>query len=274
MSRVRAPSIALLIMWRTMGVLTALLLGLVQGLTEFFPVSSSAHLAFVKELLGLGSCEKDVVFDLSCHLGTLLALLIFLRKDIWHIFTKDRKKIAYIFIALLPLIPFYFFLKPLRDFASQPQFLGGFLMLTGCMLWIANRACPKENSPSYTTRNLMWIGAVQAVALIPGISRSGSTISTARLLGWPKCKAVRFSFLLSIPAICGGTFLEILKVAHTPLSAAPSLYLYMIGFTASFAVGLSIVSFALRFLEKGNLKPFAYYSFCIGILITLYYIVV
>ena len=106
-----------------MSLLHAFLFGLLQGLTEFLPVSSSAHLKLAKLLFGIESSETQVIFDLMCHLGTLAAVLYFFRREIYSLFTAERKKLLLLIIATVPLVPFYFLLKPLRDFASAPQYL-------------------------------------------------------------------------------------------------------------------------------------------------------
>ena len=269
MSRVRAPSIAHFSHSR-MHKLEAFLLGLVQGFTEFFPISSSAHLKFFKMLLGVDASLENPCFDLSCHLGTLLTLIYFLRKDITHLFMYDRKKLLTLFLSLTPLVPFYFLLKPIRDMASAPSLLGLFLIVSAGILFVGNRFQFKKVKDPISKKDFFLIGTMQAIALIPGISRSGSTIAAARALGWSARDAVRFSFLLSIPAILGGTFLEVLKIVKEPQLTSLPLSVYAIGFTTSFLGSLSIVSFAMKLLEKGNLKPFFWYCLIVGILITLY----
>lgn len=250
-----------------MGWLTALLLGIVQGVTEFLPVSSSAHLKIVKHLCNIEP-EGQVIFDLMCHLGTLAAVLLFFRKDIVHLLFHDRKKLGLLTVALIPLVPCYFLLKPLRDWASQTELLGFCLMATGLILFAGqyfrfNRQCVP--SLRREVNDALWIGAMQSAALIPGISRSASTISCARALGWSASEAVRFSFLLSIPTIFGGNVLELAKAAAQHASMPISLSACAIGFGSSCIVGSIVVRFALRLLEKGNLKPFAWYCLAAGL---------
>jgi len=242
----------------------ALILGLIQGVTEFFPVSSSAHLKITRLLLDIPP-EEHALFDLSCHLGTLVALVYFLRTDIVRLFSVEREKIRLFIIALLPLVPFYFLLKPLREWASQTEFLGLFLMVTSLILFLANRLQWRVKSP---TRVAFFVGTMQAAALIPGISRSASTISTARILGWSPSQAVRFSFMLSIPTILGGMGIESIRHVHTTFSWTPCA----IGFIASLAVASLVLPFAFRLLEKGVLKPFAWYCLFAGIVVTLLYV--
>ncbi|NGX37600.1 MAG: Undecaprenyl-diphosphatase [Chlamydiae bacterium] len=242
--------------------LIALILGLVQGLTEFFPISSSAHLKLVKMLMH--ATEIPVMFDLVCHLGSLGALIWFFRTDIKQLVVFDRKRLSYFFIALLPLIPCYFLLNPVRKFASQPEFLGLFLMLTGGILILGGRVRIKHKRKRSLLRDVLLIGTMQSAALIPGISRSASTISCAQILGWKSKDAVRFSFLLAIPTIIGGNFIE---ARHLWKKGQITQFLNLeclIGFAAAFFVGLLVIRFAINWLEKGKLKLFAWYCLLIG----------
>lgn len=257
-----------------MSLIEAFVIGLLQGLTEFLPVSSSAHLKFAKLLFHTESSEAQVVFDLICHLGTLVALLYFLRKEIAHLFLYERRKLLLLCVATLPLIPCYFLLKPLRDFASHPQCLGFCLMITAAILFSGQRLRVARQESTALKRNMgdvLWIGALQSAALIPGISRSASTISCARVLGWDVREAVRFSFLLSIPTIIGGNCLELLKI-YLSHEALPSISVSAcaMGFGASLISGLVLIRFALSYLEKGNLKPFAWYCLGFGALVSIY----
>ena len=203
-----------------MSPLISLLLGIVQGITEFLPVSSSAHLKLAKLLFHQGEGEQQVIFDLFCHLGTLLALIAFLRGMIFRLFTQDRKKLLLLFLALLPLVPAYFLLKPLRDYLGQSHYLGFFLIGTSLMLFAADRFRLKtEVAEGWSAKDTLWIGAMQSMALIPGISRSASTITCAKMLGWKAEEAVQFSFLLAIPTVIGGNMLELFKIFY--LSKAP-----------------------------------------------------
>jgi undecaprenyl-diphosphatase len=253
-----------------MSLFHAFLLGLLQGLTEFLPVSSSAHLKIAKLMCGIENSESLVIFDLMCHLGTLVAILYFFRKEIYILFTLERKKLGLICIAMLPLIPCYVLLKPVRDFASAPQCLGFCLMGTAVILFLGERWRIKRRDPlNRGVKDVLYIGMMQASALIPGISRSASTISCARVLGWEASEAVRFSFLLSIPTVIGGNCLELLKMS---LSSEPlpsiSVRACAIGFLTACIAGLAIVRFAITFLQKGNLRPFAWYCLIVGSVFT------
>lgn len=283
MSRVRIPSIAHFCGGSShdMTFLQALILGIIQGATEFFPVSSSAHLRIFKYLLNIPDGEHLLYFDLLCHAGTLLALAIYLRKEIWNVLTHVHQ-IALFTLALLPLIPGYFLLKPVRIALSSPSFLGYFLILTSLLLFVAAKKAPspefdplgRQSSSSscfgitQKWKNVLWIGVMQTMALIPGISRSGATIAAARFCGWDWTAAARFSFLLAVPTILGGEFLETLKLVSNSSEATRAIpwTSYAVGFAAAFGVGLFAVRAVFWIYEKGKVRPFAWYCLGVGLL--------
>ena len=258
--------------------LQALILGIVQGLTEFFPVSSSAHLRLFKRLLGVSDGEHLLYFDLLCHAGTLLALLIYLRRDIWKVVATPRQ-IGLFTLALLPLVPGYFLLKPVRLALSDPSYLGYFLILTGALLFAASKKpvlaaaggrnqTGEEIRPPQKWRDVLSIGLMQTMALVPGISRSGSTIAAARFCGWSWLDAARFSFLLAVPTILGGELLETWKMmrgSSEAMGAVPWAS-YAAGFGTSFGVGLFAVRAVFWIYERGKVAPFAWYCIGMGVL--------
>jgi undecaprenyl-diphosphatase len=258
-----------------MSFLESVLLGIVQGFTEFLPISSSAHLKIAKFFLNIQESDTSVLLDLSCHFGTLMALMLFLRKDIWDIL-KNKRQMLLFFLALVPLIPCYFLLKPLRDLASSQEFLGPCLIGTGLILLAGQSLRMSRSEVRKTTpkiKDVLMIGTLQSAALIPGISRSAATISCARILGWSAREAVRFSFLLSIPTVIGGNMIELLKAtsfSHQE-TALPVSGLFA-AFGSSFLIGFFVVKKAVQYLEKGNLKPFAWYALSLGTLVTFYFI--
>lgn len=247
--------------------LHALLLGLLQGLTEFFPVSSSAHLKFLKTLLGVSHGEETVIFDLFCHLGTLVALTLYFRREIIDLLFYHPRRMLPFIVGLVPLVPFYFLLKPVRDALSKPEFLGFCLMGTAALLFLASLIKIREKK-ELGLKDALWIGTFQGVALIPGISRSAATIGAGLWRGATAFEAVRFSFLLSLPAVLGGTFLELFKArdhfAHIEWSTC------LMGFAAATIMGLATVRLAIPLLQKGILRPFAWYCLIAGTVITLY----
>lgn len=256
-----------------MSLLEAFLLGLIQGLTEFFPISSSAHLALFRLMLGIQDTETQVILSLFCHLGTLLAVIVFLKHDILTILRTDRKKALLLFLAILPLIPCYLLVKPFKDCVFNPNFLGFGLMFTGFVLLIGHfwrLKIPLEASFKKRAHDALYIGAMQSIALVPGVSRSASTICCARVLGWKTSDAVRFSFLLSIPTIIGGNCLELLQIAIRDVPKGFSPMACAVGFITSYLVGLLVIRFAFSILEKGNFKPFAWYCLILGFCSAIY----
>ncbi len=242
--------------------LQAIFLGLVQGVTEFFPISSSAHLKFFKTIFDL---PEMVLFDLFCHLGTLLALVVYFRRDIFLLFQNPRLLFPFI-IALCPLIPFYFLLKPLRETLSKPEFLGFCLIGTAGFLYLAS-VCRRTSKTALDWKDALWVGTLQGVALIPGLSRSAATITAGVYRGATPHEAVRFSFILSVPAVAGGIFLESLKIPHLEgFSLTPCL----LGFAVAAIVGLVTVRIAIPLLQKGVLRPFAWYCLIGGILLSIF----
>lgn len=246
----------------------SLFLGIVQGISEFFPISSSAHLKLIKLFFKSEALNDLYLFDLVCHLGTLIASIIFLRKEILNIL-KDKKKASLFILAILPLFPFYFFLKPIREFLSQSFFLPFFLFITSIMLFLVSKIEIKQKedlSHKRKIKDVLLIGLMQALALIPGISRSASTISSAYLRGWKIKESIRFSFLLAIPTVLGGSLLESFKhflkkeITYTlPISS------YVIGFIASFLVGIFAIRYIFSINSNKKLKPFAIYLFFLAI---------
>ncbi|HSX04810.1 MAG TPA: undecaprenyl-diphosphate phosphatase [Rhabdochlamydiaceae bacterium] len=248
----------------------AFILGIVQGATEFFPISSSAHLKLAKLLFGIEDNGAHQIFNLFCHLGTLVALVSVFRKEIFDLFFTERKKLLHFILALLPLIPGYFVLHPFLCAVSTPAFLGAFLLVTSGILFLGNR-CQNLSEEKKPFRDALYIGSAQVLALIPGISRSASTICCARFLGWTPKEAVRFSFLLSVPTIFGGSSLELFRLFYLKLPSNTSVLECSIGFFSSFIMGMALIRFSLYWLEKGVLKPFAWYCLVIGTLTLIFF---
>ncbi len=254
--------------------LQAMILGLIQGLTEFLPISSSTHLKIAKMLLSIQEHHEFVIFELVCHLGTLVASIWYFRKDLLALCSARRDKLLQVALAILPLLPAYFLLKPLRAGESHLPFLGGALILTSTLLFLSESFRFKRAakiSPSRRWQDALCIGAMQATALIPGISRSASTISCARVLGWNREESIRFSFLLAIPTILGGNCLTILHILQNGIPDLPiSLSSCLIGFGASCVMGIVVVGRAVRFLSTKGLRPFAWYCLVLGLGLALF----
>ena len=198
-----------------MTTIDAIILGIVQGLTEFLPVSSSGHLKLAQHFLGLQNLDHYLLFDLACHLGTLIAIGLFFFQAIRNLFVGQTTHLRQVVLATLPLFPLVLLMKPIEAAYAEPAYLGVFFLMTAAILFLGvyyGKTSPEGQRHQHVWRDALVIGSWQALAILPGVSRSGSTISGARLLGWSPQEAIVFSFLLAIPAVLGGTSLELLKL--------------------------------------------------------------
>ncbi len=254
-----------------MSLLIAILLGIIQGVTEFLPVSSSGHLKLFQQLFGLHFHDELLLFDLICHLGTLAALLIALRHEIGQVLRIKKEIIPLLLIATLPLIPLSFCAKEAAKLYSSPALLGPGFLITALFLalgeWRRSRApiIGEEGAPNTPRRDALLIGLFQAAALFPGVSRSGSTLSGASLLGWSRVKALHFSFLLAIPAILGATLIQGVQVIRAPTFGTIPWMAYLLAFLASLFSGLLTARWFLGRVGRGSLRPFAWYCLLLGL---------
>ncbi len=254
----------------------AIILGIVQGITEFLPVSSSGHLKLVQVLLNFENLNTYIIFDLICHLGTLFAIFLMFWKEIVISFTSNRTKLSQVILGTLPLFPLLLIMKPIKAIFNDPNYLGYCFMLTSLILYLGIKL-EKIKAPANLTKHRFYdpviIGISQSAAILPGISRSGTTISAAKILGWPAEQAVTFSFLLAIPAILGGTIIEGLQLftknEAVNLPNASAIH-YIIAFLASFIFGIFSLSLLKRLARKQKFMYFVWYCLIVGILTTLY----
>ena len=255
----------------------AIFLGVVQGLTEFLPVSSSGHLVFFQSLLGLK--QSPIFFDVMLHLGTLLAVVIYFWMDIWKIaqglgamFKKKHKnppQVKLFLLIVLATLPTglmgILFKDWFESFFSKPNLVGGMLLITGLVLFLT-RFVKKGGKP---LEQMGWVDAVligiaQGAAIIPGISRSGATVSTGVFCGLDRELSGRFSFLLSIPAILGATLLEFKKV-----DMVLGIETILIGTAVAFGMGILSLTFLMKIINKGKIFNFSYYCCGMGILMII-----
>ena len=250
----------------------AFILGIIQGITEFLPISSSGHLVLAQELLGVNIPGN--VFEVATHLGTLLSVIFVFWKEITAIFktiqTADTQK--YIFYLLIGTIPAVIVGLSGKDFISSLfdsiQIVSGALIFTGIVLLITQKLNEKKEKLSWKKSAV--IGVAQAIAIIPGISRSGMTISTSFAWGISGKEAAKLSFLLAIPVIFGAGLLTALDVRSGGIKLIPFPQLIM-AFSSSFAVGYISLKWLLGLLESGKFHRFGYY--CITVGITTYFMV-
>ncbi len=243
--------------------LHAMIYGIIQGLTEFLPVSSSGHLAVLQNLLG----DVDVSFDIMLHLATLLAVLVYFYKDIvliakniitLNIKSENFKFVLFILVASIPAALIGLLLKDVIDsYFSSIIFVAEGFIVSGIFLFIASLTKNKKTKLNF--KNTFVIGLSQALAILPGISRSGATTSTAFLFGISKEKAIKFSFLLSIPTILGATLIKVNELTFTSALILPSIL--------AFLTGLISIYLFMRVIQVKNLKYFAYYCWAIGLII-------
>ena len=262
-----------------MTLIEIILLAIIQGLTEFLPVSSSGHLVVANalfEALGSDPVEDLVEVEIVLHLGTLLAVLVYYRREIARLFTSDRRLIPLLVLGTIPAAVIGIGVKKgLPEEASKlvlenPLVAGLCFPLTAVLLWWASRH--KEGETDYS--NLGWadtlkIGGLQALALLPGISRSGATIAAGLGVGLRRESAATFAFLLAIPAIAGGGLLELLEAWKEGGSGTPMTTL-AIGFVIAFVVGLGALALLIQWVRQGRLAMFAYYLLPLGIVVLLW----
>jgi|TARA_R110000751_G_scaffold47031_1_gene105474 undecaprenyl-diphosphatase len=250
----------------------AIVLGIIQGLTEFLPVSSSGHLELGKAILGDNSVpEESLLFTVVLHFATALSTIVVFRKDIIEIvlgllkfkWNEETKFVSKIIISMLPaaLIGILFEEQLESFFGGSIAFVGAMLIVTAILLWLADRA--KNTGKKVSFGNAFIIGVSQAIAMLPGISRSGATISTSVLLGNDKSKAARFSFLMVVPLIFGKIAKDIMS---GDLSAeSTNLTTLGIGFAAAFVAGLFACTWMIALVKKSKLRWFAIYCVLVGI---------
>lgn len=248
-----------------MNIQQSLFLGMVQGITEFLPVSSSAHLVFFQHFFHLQ--EPSILFNCLLHFSTFLVTTIFFWTRIRKILKFSEEGInliKLIFIGCLPTGIIGLTLGKIFERTFENIFYPAFfLLITGLLLWFAEKKkFIQETSKQKNFRNAFLIGLVQGIALLPGISRSGSTISTGILLGWSPIFAAEFSFLLSLPAIFGVTLMKLLESGSPGIK---ELIIYLPGMFFAFLFGLGSLKFLWYILVKRNWRIFSYYCWGIGL---------
>lgn len=263
-----------------MNYLQAIILALVQGLTEFLPVSSSGHLAILKHLFGSAFFDSGITFDILLHIGTLLAVAAVYYKDIWMLIkefislikdlvkknfkieTPYRRLLLMLMAGSIPAAIFGILIKNFVETISSDRLwvVGIFLFVTAALLYISDKvAAGQKTMRDVTLRDALFIGAFQAIAILPGISRSGSTITGGLLAGFKRSFAVKFSFLLSIPAILGAAILDFPDAS--PMPAGPAI----VGVIISALSGFVAIKLLLRIVKKKKFTYFAYYCLALGV---------
>ena len=264
-----------------MDLVVAALLGVIQGLTEFLPVSSSGHLILARAVLGFDLGRFGLAFDVVCHAGTLLAVVVYFARDIAQMIIalpgaalgrngEYERLIRLIVIGSLPLVPVVLLFMDQIEAVRSPAVVAVTLAVGAAGLLIAERFGAKHRGEeTMTPVEAFTIGIAQASALVPGISRSGATMTVAMLFGLRRDGAARFVFLLSLPAVAAAAAKETLELSEIGFAAVP-VTLLSIGFVSSAIVGYLTIRFFLRYLANHSLAVFAYYRFAVAALTLLW----
>ena len=272
-----------------MSYLMSVILGFVQGVAEFLPISSSGHLTLFQHFFGME--EPDQLFNVLLHFATLLAVFVVYWRDIWDMILEffrffgelfshrtdrenppeARRMVLLIIVGTLPL----FLVLPVQDrveaFGKNPLFVCGALLVTGCILFCSDRmARGRKTARNATLLDVLLVGVAQGVATIPGLSRSGCTISAGMLRGFDRRFAVRYSFLMSLPAVLGATLLEVLDVLELegglPTENLPK---YIVGMAVAAVVGYFSIQLVRLLADRGRFGAFAFYCWGAGVVFLL-----
>ena len=268
-----------------MSLLSSILLGLIQGVAEFLPISSSGHLAIAEHLLGMsGASNIPEFFDVLLHLGTLVAVFVAYWDDVRDMVVEffcgvrdlargstptpvppARRMILLIIVGTLPLL----IVLPIKDLveglADNMYFVAAALLVTGCLLFASDRVRKgRKTEKSATMVDVLLVGVAQAIATCPGISRSGTTITAGCFRGFDRKFAVRFSFLLSIPAILGANILSLKDAVEAGIIWA-DVPVYLVGVAVSAVVGYFAIRLVNTLSDKGKFGMFAYYCWVVGL---------
>lgn len=266
--------------------LQSILLGLIQGVAEFLPISSSGHLAVLQNVFNLQTAEEGhMFFDVLLHFGTLISIMIVYWKDIVYIVSDTvglvrsshdafpeqhterpgARMLLMLFFGTLPLFIILPFHDSLEQLYYKTGFIGAAFLLNGCLLYASDRIVPgRGNERSMRIRDALLIGCAQAVATIPGISRSGSTITAGIATGQSRPFAMKYSLLMSIPAVLGANLLSLIKALKVGVEWS-NFPAYLIGMIVSIVVGYFSIILLQRLLKKGKFGNFAYYMWGVGV---------
>jgi undecaprenyl-diphosphatase len=245
----------------------SVILGAVQGLTEFLPVSSSGHLVLFQKIFNIG--EEALAFDIAMHVATLAAVAAVFWKEIWHMVRHPFSKITLlVIIATIPTAIVGFAFRGFFEYAfSSAAFLGPCFILTGVILFMADRSRERihygKDLDSMSYMDAIFVGLAQSVAIIPAISRSGSTISAGLFRGLKKEFAIKFSFLMSVPAIIGPALFDAKNMTAQMLNDV-GIFPLILGMLAAGIAGYFSIRFMLDFFSRASLKVFSYYVFALG----------
>lgn len=275
-----------------MTISSAILLGIVQGVAEFLPISSSGHLAILQNLFALSAGEDHLFFDVLLHLGTLISIcvcywgdIVAMVREVFIVLRGGRRAdgtpvqgnlgaarlFMMIVVGTLPL----FLVLPINDKVEElyyiTPFIGVALLLTGCMLFVSDKMTPgKRTEKNMRFRDALVIGLCQCVATIPGLSRSGTTITAGIATGLDRTFAMKYSFLLSLPAVLGANLLSFIKAIGSESIEASLIPAYLIGMLAAMLSGIAAISLMKLIAKKSKFGWFAYYCWGAGLLTIIF----
>ena len=270
-----------------MGILSTIILGIIQGIAEFLPISSSAHLIIFRDIFGIGasmSKDMELSFDVALHLGTLLAIGVFFFKDFINMISKGLTKgvkdeqgkiLWYLIIATIPAAIAGLLFEDAIENIIRNNFLIIIIALVvmGIIIYLADKYSKNNNSlKTISIKDAFIIGCSQVFALIPGFSRSGTTIAAGRLLGINKEDAAKFSFYFSAPVVAGAVVLQLLKKTTITIVLA-NLSTFIIGILISFIIGLICIKYLLKYLHNHDFKIFMIYRIIIALIALLVIII-
>ena len=264
--------------------LSIIILGIVQGIAEFLPISSSAHLIIFRDLFGIGkdlfsNSSMALSFDIALHFGTLLAIAIYFFKDFWNMVIKgitkgpkdkEGKLFWYVVVATIPAALAGVLFEDIIEEAIRGNFIiiGLALIVMGIIIYLADKTFKaKKQVKDMTIKDAIIIGCSQVFALIPGFSRSGTTIAAARYRNITREDAAKFSFYLSAPVVLGAVVLHLAKDGLGLITA--NLSVFVVGVLVAFISGLLCIEFLLKYLKKNDFKIFMIYRVIIGILVII-----
>lgn len=263
--------------------LAVIILGIIQGIAEFLPISSSAHLIIFRDLFGIGSNigeELALSFDIALHLGTAIAIIVYFFKDFWAMFIKgitkgpkdkEGKMLWYIIIATIPAAIAGILFEDVIENAIRTNFIliAIALIVMGIIIFAVDKKFKaKKTVESMSIKDAFVIGCSQAFALVPGFSRSGTTIAAARIMKLKKEDAAKFSFYLSAPVVLGAVVIHLLKDGFSLIYA--NMAIFVVGVLVSFIAGLLCIEFLLKYLRKHDFKLFMIYRIILGILVIVW----
>ncbi|MGI6025714.1 MAG: undecaprenyl-diphosphate phosphatase [Candidatus Scatomorpha sp.] len=275
-----------------MTISSAILLGIVQGVAEFLPISSSGHLAILQNLFALSAGEDHLFFDVLLHLGTLISIcvcywgdIVAMVREVFIVLRGGRRAdgtpvqgnlgaarlFMMIVVGTLPL----FLVLPINDKVEElyyiTPFIGVALLLTGCMLFVSDKMTPgKRTEKNMRFRDALVIGLCQCVATIPGLSRSGTTITAGIATGLDRNFAMKYSFLLSLPAVLGANLLSFIKAIGSESIDASLIPAYLLGMLAAMLSGIAAISLMKLIAKKSKFGWFAYYCWGAGLLTIIF----